>query len=200
MKIRQKEADKLMMEFDEALSEYNAEKMLNAWDHLMQIMKREKIKTDQLGHEDLDWQIANWAQDTVEVVHNARMYDEEIRVNEQILKIHWTDFEDLVHENAKRDIADAYAYKGDVSRCFELYEEYLKADPLWGWAWIGYFRMLKDHDPDRFVPVLDELYAKVKAGTAFRDKKDLYSELSDEYSALEDTEKADFFKSLFEKE
>ena len=202
MGITQKEADALESEFLDAMpdrrdySKDSARKLLAAWDHLVQIMARENNMTDRLGIESIDWQIGNWANDTTMVVHNAHLYEDEIRVNEQILQIQWHSHDNMFRENARRDIADAYADMGNVEKCLQLYEEYLRDDPLWGWAWIGYFRQLQEHDEERFEPILQELYQKVKSGVDFRDKEDLYRELGDEYSTLGNKERADYFYGL----
>lgn len=206
MGITQKEADALESEFMDAMpdmrdfSKDSAKKLLAAWDHLVQIMARENNMSDRLGVETIDWQIGNWAYDTAEVVHNARLYEDEIRVNEQILQIQWHDSNNEFHENARRGIADAYADMGNVEKCFQLYEEYLREDPLWGWAWIGYFRQLNAYDEERFEPTLEELYQKVKSGADFRDREDLYRELGDEYNTLGNKERAEFFYGLEKEE
>lgn len=202
MGITQEEADFLESQFLDAMpdqrdySKGSALKLLAAWNHLVQLMACENNMTDRLGVESIDWQIGNWANDTVEVVHNAHLYEEEIKVNEQILQIRWHGSDNLFHENAKRDIADTYADMGNVEKCYQLYEEYLRKDPLWGWGWIGYYRQLYDHDDERFEQTLDELYRKVKAGVDFRDKEDLYRELGDEYNTLGNKERADYFYGL----
>ena len=202
MAITQEEADIIESEFLDAIpygndySKETAGKVLAAWNHLVQIMARDNNMTDRLGIETIDWQIGNWANDTVEYVHNARMYEDEIRVNEQILRIKWSGNDNLFHENAKRDIADAYADMGNPGKCLQLYEEYLKEDPLWGWAWIGYFRQLKEYDEDKFEPTLDELYQKTEDGVDFRDKEDLYREIGDEYNTLGNKERTVYFYAL----
>lgn len=202
MSITQQEADNLELEFMESMPQYrdyskeSALKLLDVWNQLVRIMARENNMTDQLGIESIDWQIGNWANDTVEVVHNAHLYEKEIRVNEQILQIRWHNGNDLFHENAKRDIADAYAYMGRMEKCLALYDQYLKEDPLWGWAWIGYCRQLQHVDEEKFEAVLENLYQKVKKGMDFRDKEDLYRELGDEYNTLGNQERADYFYAL----
>ena len=206
MGITQDEADALESEFLDAMpdirdySKDSARKLLAAWNHLVKIMARENNMSDRLGVETIDWQIGNWANDTVMALHNAHLYEDEIRVNEQILQIQWHGHDNLFHENAKSDIADAYADMGNIEKCFQLYEEYLQEDPLWGWAWIGYFRQLQEYDEERFEPTLEELYRKVNSGADFRDKEDLYSELGDEYNTLGNKERADFFYGLKDEE
>lgn len=206
MGITQAEADALESEFLNAMpdirdySKDSAKKLLATWDHLVQIMARENNMSDRLGVETIDWQIGNWANDTILALHNALLYEDEIRVNEQILQIQWRGHDHLFHENAKRDIADAYADMGNVEKCLQLYEEYLQEDPLWGWAWIGYFRQLQEHNEQRFEPTLEALYQKVKSGVDFRDKEALYREIGDEYSALGNKERADYFYGLEDEE
>lgn len=181
-------------------SKETAGKILAAWNHLVQIMARENNMTDRLGVESIDWQIGNWANDTVLHAYNAGMYEDVIRVNEQILRIRWSGNNNLFHENAKRDIADAYAEMGNSEKCLHLYEEHLKEDSLWGWAWIGYFRQLKEYDEDKFEPTLDELYQKTQDGVDFRDKGDLYREIGDEYNTLGNKERADYLYALWDAE
>ena len=137
MAITQQEADNIEQEFLDALpvgEEGDAKAAKKAWNHLVQIMACENNMTNNLGVESIDWQIGNWANDTTMALHKERLYEEEIAVNEQILKINWKYSNALFHENAKRDIADAYADMGNIDKCFQLYDEYLKEDPLWGWA------------------------------------------------------------------
>ena len=202
MGITQAEADAIESGFLEAIpddndySEESARRVLGAWDHLVQVMERVNNRVDNIGFDTIDWQIGNWANDTVEIVHNARLYEDEIRVNEQILQIKWGADNDLFHENAKRDIADAYADMGNPEKCLQLYEEYLRDDPLWGWAWIGYFRQLRMYDEARFEPTLDDLYRRIRNGADFRDKEDLYRELGDEYNALGIKDKAEYLYGL----
>lgn len=206
MAITEHEADELESGFLEAEKNYSdysietARKVIAAWDKLIKIMERENNMSDQLGVKTLDWQIGNWANDTSLIAHNSGLYDEEIRVNEQILKIHWSQNEQLYHENARRDIADAYEYMGNLEKCYQLYDQYLRDDPMWGWAWIGYYRILHNHNDERFEQVLDKLYTDIKAGVEYRDIKDLYRELGDEYEELGNEERTRFFRELEEAE
>ena len=206
MSITNQEAEHLDALFAESLQNYNdkrtqeaAMRVKEAWDLLLGIMLRENNLSDHLGNELTDWQIGNWANDTSEVLHNAKLYPEEIRVNEQILRIQW-DNSQLFHENAKRDIADAYADMGEFGKSCQLFQEYLKADPLWGWGWIGYYRVLHDHGDPRHEEVLEDLYLRIMAGEIFRDKEDLYRELGDEYNDLGNSERAAYFYEMQEAE
>lgn len=203
MAITEQEAEKLEIGFLEAWDDPKqaAQKSKEAWDYLVSLMERENNFSNKLGLEGIDWQIGNWANDVEIELMNAGRYKDVIEVNEDILKIDWGGSNDNFHENALRDIADAHAYMGDADKCFELYEEYLKKDPLWGWGWIGYYRQLNERGADgRFEQVLDDLYRKVQSGEDFRDKEDLYRELGDEYNTLGNKERADYFYALEDEE
>ena len=68
----------------------------------------------------------------------------------------------MFHENAKREIADTYANVGETERACKLYEGYLASDPLWGWGWIGYYRLLKDQKNLCYIDIMKDLYADLK--------------------------------------
>ena len=165
-------------------------------------MERENNYSDQLGSNILDWQIGNWASDLTMLLHNTGRYKDLIKVNKQILQINWKNDGDnnLFHENAKRDIADAYADMGNIEKAYELYKEYLKKDPSWGWGWIGYYRQLHDNDEAEFIEVIDELYRKIKKNVQFRDMDDLCRELSDEFETIGEFEKAKYLAERYEQE
>ena len=177
-------------------------KALMAWNQLWMLMERENNFSSQLGSDVLDWQIGNWANNITMLLHNAGKYKELIAVNEQILKIDWGNRENtsLYHENAKRDIADAYANMGNIEKAYELYREYLETDSLWGWGWIGYYRLLNDNNEAMFRDVIEELYKKIKMGIKFRDMEDLCRELSDEFNSIDETEKSDYLAEKYKLE
>ena len=179
-----------------------AKKALAAWDQLLALMERENNYSDQLGSNVLDWQIGNWTNDLTMLLHNAGRYKELIKVNEQILQINWKNDGDnnLFHENAKRDIADAYADMGNIEKAYGLYREYLEKDPLWGWGWIGYYRQLNDKGEPEFIKVINELYRKIKKNVQFRDMDDLCRELSDEFETIGESEKAKYLADRYEQE
>ena len=179
-----------------------ADKALKAWNLLWKLMERENNFSNQLGSGVLDWQIGNWANDTTMLLINTGRYKDVIAVNEQIIKIQWSTKNDtnLFHENAKRDIADAYADMGETERAYKLYEEYLASDPLWGWGWIGYYRLFKDQKNPHYIDIMKDIYTNIKAGKKYRDMEDLYRELSDEFEELGEIEISNFLKEEYEKE
>lgn len=179
-----------------------ADKALKAWNLLWKLMERENNFSNQLGSDVLDWQIGNWANDTTILLKNSGRHKDVIAVNEQIIKIQWSTKNDtnLFHENAKRDIADAYADMGETEKAYKLYEEYLASDPLWGWGWIGYYRLFKDQKNPHYIDIMKDIYTNIKVGKKYRDIEDLYRELSDEFEELGEIEISNFLKEEYEKE
>lgn len=179
-----------------------ADKALEAWNLLWGLMERENNFSDQLGSNVLDWQIGNWANDTTMILQNTRRYKDVIAVNEQILKIQWSrnGNTDLFHENAKREIADTYADMGEIEKAYKLYEGYLESDPLWGWGWIGYYRLFKDQKNPHYIDVMKDLYFDIKAGNKYRDAEDLYRELSEEFAELGESNISKSLKEEYELE
>lgn len=175
-----------------------ADKALAAWNLLWKLMERENNFSEQLGSSVLDWQIGNWANDATNLLHNARRYKDLIVVNEQILKIQWSSH--LFHENAKREIADAYAEMGECKKAYKLYEEYLDSDPLWGWGWIGYYRLHKDQKDLHYVDIMKDLYYAIKSGKKYRDMEDLYRELSEEFDELGESEISVYLRKEYEQD
>lgn len=179
-----------------------ADKALEAWNLLWELMERENNFSNQLGSDVLDWQIGNWANDTTILLQNTRRYKDVIAVNEQILKIQWSrnGHTDLFHENAKRDIADTYADMGEVEKAYKLYEGYLESDPLWGWGWIGYYRLFKEQKNPHYIDIMRDLYFNIKEGNKYRDAEDLYLELSEEFAELEENDISKFLREKYERE
>lgn len=179
-----------------------ADKTLAAWNLLWELMERENNFFDPLGSKVLDWQIGNWANDTTMLLQNTRRYQDVIAVNEWILKIHQlrNHNTDLFHENAKREIADTYADMGETEKAFKLYEEYLDSDSLWGWGWIGYYRLFKDQKNSHYIDIMKDLYFDIKLGKKFRDMEDLYRELSEEFDELGESDISEFLRKEYELE
>ena len=209
MAITAEIAEKIEEKFMEAFhydsygfsSQEDPKQAYEAWNYLWSVMEQENNFTNKLGSKLIDWQIGNFANDTTMALHNGGMYKELIQVNEQILKINWLDDTDnTFHENAKRDMADAYADMGDYEKCNKLYDDYLLEDPQWGWGWIGYYRQMHDQKKDDvFQAMILGLYKEIKGGTEYRDKEDLIRELSEEFERLGDMEKSKELEDMLPK-
>lgn len=161
-----------------------------AWNRLWELMVKYNNFSTKFGSDIIDWQIGNWANDVCMILYNTQKYEKLIELNKQILQINWGPGEELFHENAKRDIADCYVEAGDMATAYKLYEKYISEDPLWGFGWIGYFRLLRKNKDAEFTKVLNNLYAKCKKNTKFRGIKDLLQEMGNEYEDLGEQDKA----------
>ena len=93
---------------------------LNVWKKIWELMEREDNYSSEIGNIVESWVISNFVNDLTMLLNNTKMYDELIVVNEQILKIDWGNEEDtnLFHENAKRNIADAYADMNNIEKAY----------------------------------------------------------------------------------
>ncbi len=84
----------------------------------------------------------NWSQDLEMELGNAGHDDPEklrarITVGEQVMR-RFTDCDQLMIENWRRAIAEAWFGLGDTGKADELYRGWLDAVPAWGFGWIGW--------------------------------------------------------------
>jgi hypothetical protein len=87
----------------------------------------------------------NWSQDLEMELGNAGHDDPaklqaRITVGEQVMR-QFTDCDQLMIENWRRAIAEAWFGLGDNGKADELYRGWLDADPAWGFGWIGWPRV-----------------------------------------------------------
>ena len=84
----------------------------------------------------------NWSQDLEDALWNAGREDPEflrarIAVCEEALR-RFPDEDELMVENRRRAVAESYFELGETDRAEALFEQWLAADPRWGWGWIGW--------------------------------------------------------------
>jgi hypothetical protein len=84
----------------------------------------------------------NWHQDLEMELGNAGLdYPAKLRaritVGEQVLH-RFTDCDQLVVENWRRAIAEAWFWVGDTNKADQMYRGWLDHDPQWGYGWIGW--------------------------------------------------------------
>lgn len=82
-------------------------------------------------HQDLELELGNAGLDEPAKLH-AR-----IAVGEEILR-RFTDCDQLVVENWRRAIAEAWFWLGETVKADQLYRGWLDADPQWGFGWVGW--------------------------------------------------------------
>ena len=120
------------------------------WNDLMDAMQKDFIKTfrqfDKI-YKGTQF-VSNWVNDfedclcyVVSNAHDAEVLDVygkmRIHLNEQIQNFIDKD-DELSSENAKRAIAETHFLMGNIKIGEKLFENYLSANPEWGWGWIGW--------------------------------------------------------------
>jgi tetratricopeptide (TPR) repeat protein len=126
----------------------------------------------------------NWIQDLVDELWNAGLADPQllrarIGVCEEGLRRFSTD-DELLTENRRRALAESYYQLGETGKAEGLYRDWLKADPRWGWGWIGWsdcyrFTRAELRDWARCEQLLREGLAVAEV----RDRADLIDRLAD---------------------
>ena len=84
----------------------------------------------------------NWSQDLEMALENAGRDNREIR--QSLIEFCEESFrrfpreDQLLTENRRRTMAQAYFDAGMTEKAEELFRSWLDADPAWGWGWIGW--------------------------------------------------------------
>jgi tetratricopeptide (TPR) repeat protein len=84
----------------------------------------------------------NWSSDLEDALWNAGLEEPEflrarIAVCEEALR-RFPDEDELMVENRRRAVAESYFELGETDKAQALFEQWLSADPRWGWGWIGW--------------------------------------------------------------
>jgi tetratricopeptide (TPR) repeat protein len=126
----------------------------------------------------------NWIQDLEQELWNAGLEDQQflrarISVCEEGLRRFPAD-DDLMTENRRRALAESYFGLGETEKAEALYRDWLKADPGWGWGWIGWsdgyrFTRTERQDFQRCEQTLREGLSIAEV----RDRSDLAERLAD---------------------
>ena len=100
-----------------------------------------------------------------------------IAVCEEALR-RFPDEDELMVENRRRAVAESYFELGDSDKAEALFEQWLAADPRWGWGWIGwadlhFFFDSRPKDYGRAEELLDRGYST----SGVRDRADIADRL-----------------------
>ncbi|MGD9567060.1 MAG: SEC-C metal-binding domain-containing protein [Sedimentibacter sp.] len=175
---------------------------LYVWNDLMDEMKKLSIKTFKEFDDVFNGTefVSNWISDFDDSLSYvvSGPTDEEIissygniriQLNEQVLNYLEKD-DELSIENAKRAIAETHFMIGNIDKGEELFEQYLKEDPQWGWGWIGWsdqYWLFKGELAD--FKRGEEILLKALSVTDIRDRVDVEGRLLELYSESEDKKK-----------
>jgi len=117
---------------------------LEAWSDMLRLCDAAGITTIAGFDEQfpMTQSLFNWNQDLEMELGNAGLDDPaklqaRITVGEEILP-RFSDCDQLVAENWRRAIAEAWFWLGETSKADQLYRNWLEHDPQWGYGWIGW--------------------------------------------------------------
>jgi hypothetical protein len=120
------------------------DRWLSAWSEVLHLGDAAGITTiaDFDRRFPMSQSLFNWHQDLEMELGNAGLDDPakshaRIEVGEEILR-RFTDCDQLAVENWRRAIAEAWFQLGETAKAEQLYQDWLRDDPQWGFGWIGW--------------------------------------------------------------
>ena len=159
---------------------------LNAWAEVLRLLDKGSLRSISEFDDRFrgSQSLFNWIQDLEQELWNAGLEDRQfltarIAVCEEGLRRFATD-DELMTENRRRALAESYFELGETDKAEALYRDWLKADPGWGWGWIGWsdcyrFTRTESQDFQRCEQILREGLSL----TEDRDRPDLAGRLAD---------------------
>ncbi len=117
---------------------------MEAWDDAMYLFDKGGIETlDEFDDRFMGTQsLFNWVQELEMQLWNAGLKDrrfltDRIELCEEMLERFGED-DDPSPENCRRALAESYFNLGETGKADDLFREWLKIDPQWGWGWIAW--------------------------------------------------------------
>ena len=159
---------------------------LEAWNDVLRLLDKAGIESIEEFDERFrgTQSLFNWIQDLEAELWNAGLKDRQfltarIQVCEEGLR-RFRSHHELLTENRRRALAESYYELGESDKAEALYQDWLKADPGWGWGWIGWsdcyrFTRPERQDMKRCEQILQEGLSIVEV----RDRPDLAERLAD---------------------
>ncbi|HEV3444078.1 MAG TPA: SEC-C metal-binding domain-containing protein [Gemmataceae bacterium] len=159
---------------------------LEAWNDVVRLLDKAGIESiadfdERFGGTQ---SLFNWIQDMESELWNAGLDDRQflsarIALCEEGLR-RFPSGDDLMIENRRRALAESYFELGETEKAEALYQEWLDADPCWGWGWIGWsdcyrFTRTEPVDLNRCEQILREGFAIA----AVRDRADIADRLAE---------------------
>jgi tetratricopeptide (TPR) repeat protein len=159
---------------------------LEAWSDVLRLVDKAGMQSiqefdDRFGGTQ---SLFNWIQDLETELWNAGLEEQSfltarIALCEEALRRFGSD-DELMTENWRRALAGSYFELGATTKAEALYRDWLKADPGWGWGWIGWsdcyrFTRTERQDLQRCEQILREGLSIADV----RDRPDLADRLAD---------------------
>lgn len=126
----------------------------------------------------------NWIQDLEQELWNAGLEDRQflaarIQLCEEGLRRFRSD-DELMTENWRRALAESYYELGETDKAETCYRDWLKADPTWGWGWIGWSDCYRfTHTERQDLKRCEEILRQGLSIADVRDRADLVERLAD---------------------
>ena len=159
---------------------------LEAWGDVLGLLDKGGLKSIHAFDERFrgSQSLFNWIQDLEDALWNAGLEDRQfltarIAVCEEGLR-RFPAEDELMTENRRRALAETYFELGEAGKAETLYRDWLRADPRWGWGWIGWsdgygFTRTQFQDWQRAEQILREGLAVDQV----RDRGDILERLAD---------------------
>ena len=157
---------------------------LDAWSDVVHLCELTGI--DSIGAFDerfsMYQSLFNWSGDLEDALGNAGREDREflrarIAVCEEALR-RFPDEDELMVENRRRAMAESYFELGETDKAEALFEQWLEADPRWGWGWIGWadLHFFANNRPKDYTRA-EDLLRRGYATPGVRDREDIADRL-----------------------
>jgi tetratricopeptide (TPR) repeat protein len=157
---------------------------LDAWSDVVRLCNLTGI--DSIGEFDdrfsMYQSLFNWSQDLEDALWNAGRDDPQllrarIAVCEEALR-RFPDEDELMVENRRRAVAESYFELGETDKAPALFEQWLAADPRWGWGWIGWADLyFFANSRPKDYSLAGELLRRGYATPGVRDRQDIADRL-----------------------
>jgi len=178
------------------------DKWLDAWEDIKELFIEGIAENIPELEQQYDWTefLSNYVQDLELELHNAgisdkRYHQKRIEYCRELCRRVGPD--ELIIANTRRGMAEAYFELGDIAAAEQLYEEWLRNDPEWGWGYIGwsdyYHYECKQYDK------AEEILLTGYARESLRNRIDVADRLRDLYAEMGQPGKAKEFKEIVAK-
>jgi len=178
------------------------DKWLEAWD-LIKGLFAEGIAKD---IPDLDKKY-NWKQYPTNFVqflemelHNAGMADTAYHHKRIVFcqeLIQWSGKDELLASNARISMAETYFELGAIATAGQLYQEWLRDDPDWGWGYIGWSDHYRFNCEGKQYEKAEELLLTGYARDGLRDRISVAERLMELYEEMGEDGKAKEFTKIY---
>jgi len=191
----QKGYEMLYVKKDEAKA---CDEWLSAWDEIKVLFAEGEANDINEMDKKYNWTepIFNYVQDLEQELHNAGCdekdyYFKRITYCQELLQ--WCGNIESIEQNTKRAMAESYFETGDTATCDQLFGEWLKEDPQWGYGYIGWSDCYRSRDNTHYEKA-EAILLSGYAQEGLHDKADVVDRMVTLYEDMGQPEKAKEYK------